>query len=239
MKCEYKKKIDEILRVDHAGEYGAVKIYEGQLKGLLMRSKILKENKMFDDEISEIEHMRSQEIRHLEFFNEQLVKNKKMNTAFLPIWHLAGYYSGFLSGILGKNFAMAMTKAVEEVIDHHYLNQIEFLENNKNFDLENDHEFHSELLENLKKFRQEEIDHMNYAENYNRKSFEGKFDESFKNEKEDENQEELYSYESVDSKNISSISENLKKNALKIGSKIFEKSIKIGCHFAIFLSKKI
>lgn len=230
MKKNYDEKIEEILRVDHAGEYGAVRIYEGQLKGLLLRSKILKENKMFDEEISEIEHMRQQEVRHLEFFNEQLIKNRKMNTAFLPIWHLLGYSSGFLSGILGKTFAMSMTKAVEEVIDEHYLNQIEYLEKNCN---DQNKESCNELLENLKKFRQEEIDHMNYAQNYNDNFFENNDNNHNKNESFSE--EKLYSYE----KNSESIPEKLKKKALKFSSKIFEKGIKTGCNIAIFLSKKI
>jgi len=235
MKNNFEKKLEEILRVDHAGEYGAVRIYEGQLKGLFFREKLFKKNTLIDEEISEIEHMRQQEERHLSFFNEQLLKNKKMNTAFLPIWHVIGYSVGFLSGALGKPFAMSMTKAVEEVIDLHYSKQIDELEKNQNL-AENSHnsEFCQELVENLKKFRQEEIDHMNYAKNYNENFFDNKdhhSNEEYINENFEFNHERNF--------NQSNLLNKFKKKAIKCGSKVFEKSIKLGCHFAIFLSKKI
>jgi ubiquinone biosynthesis monooxygenase Coq7 len=246
MKKTLDKKLEEILRVDHAGEYGAVRIYEGQLKGLLLRAKIFKEEKLIDEEINEIEFMRQQEERHLEFFNEFLLKNKKMNTAFLPIWHFLGYSTSFLSSFLGgKVFAMSMTKAVEEVIDGHYLDQINFLEDliqrNLQQESEDSHCQNSEfakkkhlyenLLENLKKFRQEEIDHMNYAETYN-KNF---LDDSCEEMNDQLNaKDESYSYNSSNQ-----ILQKLKKRALKIGAGFFEKTVKFGCHAAIFLSKKI
>lgn len=237
------KKLEEILRVDHAGEYGAVLIYQAQLKGLLLRAKIFKEEKLIDEEINEIEFMRQQEERHLEFFNEFLLKNKKMSTAFLPLWHALAYSTSFLSSFLGgKVFAMSMTKAVEEVIDEHYLDQINFLEkmiekNSQNeisfsedLDFIKNKDLYKNLLENLKKFRQEEIEHMNYAKNYNNNFF----DNSFESENSKNDFNEFYSYDSSNK-----TFKNLKTKALKIGSNFFEKTIKFGCHAAIFLSKKL
>ena len=115
-----KKKIEEFIRVDHAGERGAVKIYEGQLLALntLVKNEALKKV---------IEEMKVHEKEHSDFFEEEIKKRKIKPTKFLPLWDLLGVGLGFGSTLLGKKAAMLCTASVEEVIDEHYLNQIKQL----------------------------------------------------------------------------------------------------------------
>ncbi len=225
------KKIEEIIRVNHAGEYGAVRIYEGQIRGITLRESFqknyCKKSNNFDknqnEEIIEIESMRQQEEKHLEFFKNELMNKKILNTIFLPIWDKFGYFGGILSSLLGPNFSMSMTSAVEEVIDMHYLDQIHFLEkllycNQKYNELSDiDRKYFSELLEKIKLFRQEEIDHMKYANEYNINSFNSS---DFHDDK-------------------SQIKNRCKNKINKLANKIFSKFVKIGCKSAIHLSKKI
>ena len=112
-----KKKVEEFIRVDHAGERGAVKIYEGQLLAL---NTIVKD----DDLKKTIEEMKIHEKEHCEFFESEIKKRKIKPTKFLPLWDLLGVGLGFGSTILGKKAAMLCTASVEEVIDEHYQNQI-------------------------------------------------------------------------------------------------------------------
>ena len=112
-----KNKIDEFIRVDHAGERGAVKIYEGQLLALNTFIK--------DDNLKKtIEEMKIHEKEHCEFFEKEIKKRKIKPTKFLPLWDLLGVGLGFGSTLLGKKAAMLCTASVEEVIDEHYQNQI-------------------------------------------------------------------------------------------------------------------
>ena len=110
-------KVEEFIRVDHAGERGAVKIYEGQLLALntLVKDENLKKT---------IEEMKIHEQEHCEFFENEIKKRKISPTKFLPLWDLLGVSLGFGSTLLGKKAAMLCTASVEEVIDQHYLNQI-------------------------------------------------------------------------------------------------------------------
>ena len=110
-------KVEEFIRVDHAGERGAVKIYEGQLLALntLVKDESLKKT---------IEEMKVHEIEHCEFFEKEIKKRGIEPTKFLPLWDLLGIGLGFGSTILGKKAAMLCTASVEEVIDEHYSNQI-------------------------------------------------------------------------------------------------------------------
>ena len=119
-----KKKIEEFIRVDHAGERGAVKIYEGQLLALntLVKDDALKKT---------IEEMKIHEKEHSAFFEEEIKKRNIKPTKFLPLWDLLGVGLGFSSTLLGKKAAMLCTASVEEVIDEHYLNQIKQLENSE------------------------------------------------------------------------------------------------------------
>ena len=115
-----KARLEEIIRVDHAGEHGATSIYKGTLDIL----------NLFGDEktISIIQEMAEGEKKHVKEFN-RLIKDKSIRpTALLPIWKIAGYSLGALSAIQGKNAIMVCTEAVEEVIDKHYSDQIEELE---------------------------------------------------------------------------------------------------------------
>ena len=119
-----KNKVEEFIRVDHAGERGAVKIYEGQLLALntLVKDENLKKT---------IEEMKIHEKEHCEFFENEIKKRKIRPTKFLPLWDLLGVGLGFGSTLLGKKAAMLCTASVEEVIDKHYQNQIDQLGNNE------------------------------------------------------------------------------------------------------------
>ena len=140
-----KKKIEEFIRVDHAGERGAVKIYEGQLLALntLVKDEALKKT---------IEEMKVHEKEHSDFFEEEIKKRNIKPTKFLPLWDLLGVGLGFGSTLLGKKAAMLCTASVEEVIDEHYLNQIKEIKNDE-----------KSLRKKIEKFRQDEIDHKDIA----------------------------------------------------------------------------
>lgn len=133
--------LDRIIRVDHAGEYGANRIYAGQM-AVLGRSSVG----------PIIQHMWDQEKDHLKKFNELMVSNRVRPTALLPFWNVAGFALGFGTALLGKKGAMACTVAVEETISNHYNNQIRAL-------MEKDPEKHKELLQTIKEFRDDEMEH--------------------------------------------------------------------------------
>ena len=139
------KRVQEFIRVDHAGERGAVKIYEGQLLAL---NTIVKN----EDLKKKIEDMKEHETEHCQFFENEIKKRNIAPTKFLPLWDLLGVGLGFGSTLLGKKAAMLCTASVEEVIDKHYLNQIN--------ELGPDEE---ELKKKITKFRQDELDHKDIA----------------------------------------------------------------------------
>ena len=112
-----KNKVEEFIRVDHAGERGAVKIYEGQLLAL---NTIVKN----EDLKKKIEEMKVHEVKHCQFFENEIKNRNIKPTKFLPLWDLLGVGLGFGSTLLGKKAAMLCTASVEEVIDKHYLDQI-------------------------------------------------------------------------------------------------------------------
>uniref|UniRef100_A0A3Q3GQF9 Coenzyme Q7, hydroxylase n=1 Tax=Labrus bergylta TaxID=56723 RepID=A0A3Q3GQF9_9LABR len=131
-----------MLRVDHAGEYGANRIYAGQM-AVLGRSRTG----------PLIQEMWDQEKKHLEKFNEILAENRVRPTALLPLWNIAGFVLGASSALLGKEGAMACTVAVEESISEHYNSQIRAL-------MEKDPERYTELLQvSNKEFRDDEMEH--------------------------------------------------------------------------------
>ncbi len=136
-----KKTIEAMIRVNHAGEYGALRIYEGQLK-VLKNSSIA----------SELKHMLAQEKAHLEAFEEELKNHELPPTALQPLWDKAGFIIGVGSALLGKKAAMACTVAVEEVIDDHYCNQLAILES---------HPAHKKLQQLIAQCHQEELEHRN------------------------------------------------------------------------------
>ena len=110
-------KVEEFIRVDHAGERGAIKIYEGQLLALNTFIK--------DDELKKtIEEMKVHEKEHCDYFEGEIKKRNIKPTKLLPLWDLLGVGLGFGTTILGKKAAMLCTASVEEVIDKHYLDQL-------------------------------------------------------------------------------------------------------------------
>jgi ubiquinone biosynthesis monooxygenase Coq7 len=104
--------VERMIRVDQAGEYGARRIYEGQLAVLGRRP-----------EAAAIRHMAAQEQRHLDAFDALIPARRVRPTALQPLWHVAGYALGAATALLGKEAAMACTVAVETVIDEHYARQ--------------------------------------------------------------------------------------------------------------------
>jgi ubiquinone biosynthesis monooxygenase Coq7 len=111
--------IEAMIRVDHAGEYGAVRIYEGQLAVLRRRGSA---------SVATVEHMAEQEQRHLKAFDRLVNERKVRPTALEPVWRIAGFALGAATAALGDKAAFACTAAVEEVIDEHYGAQIAALE---------------------------------------------------------------------------------------------------------------
>ncbi len=147
MKKSNKNKIEEFIRVDHAGERGAIKIYEGQLLALNTFIK--------NDELKKkIEEMMEHEKEHANYFENEIKKRNINPTKFLPLWDLLGVSLGFGSTILGKKAAMLCTASVEEVIDKHYQNQIQQIESDE-----------KELKNKIIKFREDELHHKNIAYN--------------------------------------------------------------------------
>lgn len=136
--------IAEMIRVDHAGEFGAKHIYEGQLAVLGARPR--------DHEgAGAVRRMAAQEQRHLERF-EQLIHERRVRPTLLsPVWQVAGFALGAATALLGMKAAMACTASVEEVIDEHYARQIERLDDDP------------ELKSAVTKFREDELAHRNEA----------------------------------------------------------------------------
>ena len=145
MKKTDKKKLEEFIRVDHAGERGAIKIYEGQLLALKTFKKDPELLKM-------VEEMKKHEQEHSDFFENEIRERNIKPTKFLPLWDLLGVGLGFGSTILGKKAAMLCTASVEEVIDKHYQNQIDQLQNDE-----------KRLKDKIKKFREDELEHKDIA----------------------------------------------------------------------------
>ena len=138
-------KVEEFIRVDHAGERGAVKIYEGQLLALntIVKNENLKKT---------IEEMKEHELEHCQFFEKEIKKRNIKPTKFLPLWDLLGVGLGFGSTILGKKAAMLCTASVEEVIDKHYQDQINELGPEE-----------KSLKTKIIKFREDELHHKDIA----------------------------------------------------------------------------
>jgi len=139
------KILEEIIRVDHAGERGAIKIYEGQLLAL----KTIKQDEILKDKIEE---MKEHEKEHLEYFEKEIQKRKIKPTYLLPLWDLMGVTLGFGTVLLGKKAALLCTASVEEVIENHYQNQIKKLGNDE-----------MNLKAKIEKFKNDEVNHKNIA----------------------------------------------------------------------------
>ena len=109
--------IESMIRVDHAGEYGAVRIYEGQLAVLRRRPGTA-------HSVETIAHMAAQEQKHLKTFDALINERRVRPTALEPVWRIAGFALGAVTAAMGEKAAYACTAAVEEVIDEHYAGQI-------------------------------------------------------------------------------------------------------------------
>ena len=145
MKKTDQKILEEIIRVDHAGERGAIKIYEGQLLALntIREDKNLKRI---------IEEMKEQEKEHLEYFEKEIQKRNMKATYMLPLWDLMGVSLGFGTALLGKKAAMLCTASVEEVIENHYENQLSKIGEDE-----------KDLKAKIEKFKGDEVNHKNTA----------------------------------------------------------------------------
>lgn len=136
--------VESMIRVDHAGEYGAVRIYEGQLAVLGNRPAAKKT-------AAAIRKMAAQEQDHLKAFDKLINERRVRPTALEPVWRVAGFALGAATALLGEKAAMACTAAVEEVIDEHYAHQIARLD-------------HDPALKNaIAGFREDEIAHRDEA----------------------------------------------------------------------------
>ena len=145
MKQTNKKILEELIRVDHAGERGAIKIYEGQLLAL----KTFKQDEALK---KQIEEMKEHEKEHYEYFDNEIKKRNISKTKLLPLWDLLGVALGFGTAMLGKKATMLCTASVEEVIGDHYKNQT--------YKLEKDEE---KLKNKIIKFRDDELNHKDIA----------------------------------------------------------------------------
>mgnify|MGYP002624517634 CR=1 FL=1 len=134
---EPEERLARMIRVDHAGEYGARRIYEGQL-AILGKSACA----------PTLKHMHEQELVHLRTFEDLMARRRVRPTVLQPVWHVAGFALGAATALLGEKAAMACTVAVEEVIDAHYAGQAEQLGEDE-----------AELKDTIETFRQEELEH--------------------------------------------------------------------------------
>jgi ubiquinone biosynthesis monooxygenase Coq7 len=131
------ERLKKMIRVDHAGEYGAARIYAGQLA-------ILGRGPHGDT----LRHMKAQEQHHLDTFSKLIATRRVRPTALLPFWHAAGFALGAVTAALGPRAAMACTVAVEETIDAHYAAQEAELGEDE-----------AELKSTIAQFRAEELEH--------------------------------------------------------------------------------
>lgn len=139
-----KDEVSSMVRVDHAGEFGAARIYDGQLAIFGPNHKLT----------PTIRHMADQEKEHLATFDRIMAERNVRPTALGPVWHVAGFALGAATALMGTRAAMACTAAVEEVIDEHYQSQRDLLDH---WDVE------PELNETVKAFQADEVEHRDTA----------------------------------------------------------------------------
>jgi len=143
MKKKFKKKVDEIIRVNHAGEYGAQRIYSGQLRFSKKNNLKAKLKKIIEEEYE-----------HYDYFNKAMIKNRTRPTLMSPLWHHGGYLLGVITSFMGEKYVHACTEAVEEVIVEHYEDQIRYLEKEG---------IEKSMLKKIRKFQADEDSHKNDA----------------------------------------------------------------------------
>jgi ubiquinone biosynthesis monooxygenase Coq7 len=138
-------RLAEILRVDHAGEYGAVKIYEAQ-------RAVFAHAPGKADLAADMAEMKAGEQVHKARFDALLTEHRVRPTALLPLWSLAATGLGTVTALMGEKAAHACTEAVESVIEQHYADQIAELKDR-----------HPALAAELAQFREEELAHHDHA----------------------------------------------------------------------------
>ena len=138
-------RIAEMLRVDHAGEYGAVAIYRGQ-------QAVFKRNAKTREIAEQLAEMEAEEQKHLDAFDKLLIERNVRPTAMTPIWNVAGYGLGVVTALMGEKAAHACTEAVENVIEQHYGAQVEEIK-----------EEEPELASVFAEFREDELAHRDTA----------------------------------------------------------------------------
>lgn len=137
---------EEILRVDHAGEYGAVAIYKGQLA-------VFERQHGRERIVGQLREMAAQEQEHLDAFDRMLSAGRVRPTAMSPVWNAAGFALGVGTALLGEKAAHACTEAVETVIEEHYGDQVGELREAGD----------DQLAETMAKFQEEEASHKELA----------------------------------------------------------------------------
>jgi ubiquinone biosynthesis monooxygenase Coq7 len=137
---------EEILRVDHAGEYGAVAIYKGQLA-------VFERQHGKERIVGQLKEMAAQEQEHLDAFDRMLSAGSVRPTAMSPVWNAAGFALGVGTALLGEKAAHACTEAVETVIEEHYGDQVAELREAGD----------DQLAETMAKFQEEEVSHKELA----------------------------------------------------------------------------
>lgn len=138
-------RIAEMLRVDHAGEYGAVAIYRGQ-------QAVFRKNAKTRDIAEQLAEMEAEEQKHLDAFDKLLIERNVRPTAMTPIWNVAGYGLGVVTALMGEKAAHACTEAVENVIEQHYGAQAEEMKDEE-----------PELAATFAEFREDELHHRDTA----------------------------------------------------------------------------
>ena len=133
--------------MNHAGEYGAQRIYSGQIK--------FSKDKKLKDKLRKIVQ---EEYEHYDYFNNAMLEKRTRPTLMSPLWHYGGYAVGAITSLMGEKYVHACTEAVEEVIVEHYEEQIQFLEKNG---------VEKKLMNKIKKFQADEDAHRSYAEGSN------------------------------------------------------------------------
>lgn len=150
LRATREKVTNQMLRVDHAGEFGAVHIYNGQLSAFEQASNT-------QESYEKIKIMQSAEFVHLNKFNSILPTKRIRPSALTPVWHIGGFLMGAVTALTSEKSAMACTEAVETVIDKHYETQINYLSNAPKAPQT------EALLKDLKQFQQDELEHKQEA----------------------------------------------------------------------------
>lgn len=140
-------RIAEMIRVDHAGEYAAVAIYRGQ-------QAVFRRNASTQKIAKQLHEMEEEEQKHLSAFDDMLVARGVRPTALAPVWQAAAYGLGVATALIGEKAAHACTEAVETVIEKHYAEQIDELE---------DEPEHAKLRQTFVEFREDELHHRDTA----------------------------------------------------------------------------